>query len=314
MEFGFKITTNGRTLLAACAATGAGLTITRVEVGQGMAPDGTDLADVHQLYDYVADGAIGDRKHEDDRLHLTVQYSNSENPQQGSFTLSEFMIYALDPDTEQETDLIYASLGSYSQPVPMYDANLQACVFSYPLVFVLSDEINVTVEVPAGLVTYDDLASAVREATRYFGGIVKAISFLIELEDWQISADDNGYLYYADIKDEDITSGHVPAVVLDEASQDVAGDIQMCAAARSYSGYVRIKAKLPPGESISGMLYLIGRASGGGGEPFMEIDPTVPNWAKEENKPAYNANEVGALSAGDLITSEEIDEIVNSIS
>lgn len=261
MEFGFKITTNGRALLAACAALGVGLTITRVEVGQGMAPEGTDLADVHQLYDYVADGTISERRHEEDQLHLTVQYANSEHPQQGSFTLSEFMIFAIDPETEQETDLVYASLGSYSQPVPMYDPNLQASVFSYPLVFILSDEITVTVAAPAGLVTYDDLASAVHEATRFIGGIVKSIPFLIEPEDWQVGDGSSVFNYYVDLEDEDISAEHVPDVVLDEASQDVAAGAHMCASALSYKGYVRIKVKRLPADDISGMLYLIGKAS-----------------------------------------------------
>lgn len=36
-----------------------------------------------------------------------------------------------------------------------------------------------------------------------------------------------------------------------------------------------------------------------GGSPVMEeTDPTVPNWAKQENKPAYTPQEVGALPAG----------------
>lgn len=261
MEYGFKITTHGRALLAACAALGEGLTITRVEVGQGMPPEGTDLEDVHQLYDYVADGAISERKHEEDLLYLTVQYANSEHPQQDSFTLSEIMIFATDPETEQETDLVYASLGSYSQPVPIYDPNLQASVFSFPLKFVLSDDINVTVAAPAGLVTYDDLTSAVHEATKLIGGIVKSIPFLIEPEDWQVGDGSSAFNYFADIEDADISTEHVPDVVLDEASQDVAASTLMCASALSYNGYVRIKVKRLPADDISGILYLIGKAS-----------------------------------------------------
>lgn len=35
-----------------------------------------------------------------------------------------------------------------------------------------------------------------------------------------------------------------------------------------------------------------------------ELDPTVPGWAKEENKPAYNAGEVGAVAEADNISLE----------
>lgn len=36
--------------------------------------------------------------------------------------------------------------------------------------------------------------------------------------------------------------------------------------------------------------------------PIIETDPTVPDWAKEKNKPTYTAAEVGALSEGTLDT------------
>lgn len=35
--------------------------------------------------------------------------------------------------------------------------------------------------------------------------------------------------------------------------------------------------------------------SGGGGGIAQETDPTVPAWAKQEKKPTYTAEEVGAL-------------------
>lgn len=276
LDYGFKLTTNGRAVLAACAALGTGLIITRVAVGSGSVPFGVDLADVHELYDYVADGSIGERKHEDNRLYLTAQYANNENPQQETFSLSEFMIYALDPETEQETDLVYATLGSYTQPVPAYNAGYPASVFSFPLVFVLSDEIEVSVTAPAGLVTFDDLEEAVRDATRHLGGIVKSIAFQIDPEDWSVGGGGSGYPYYANIEDADINSEHVPDVVLDEASQDVASGFRMCASARSYAGYVQVKAKLLPTASVSGMLYLIGKATAGGEGGGYEL-PTATN-------------------------------------
>ena len=40
-----------------------------------------------------------------------------------------------------------------------------------------------------------------------------------------------------------------------------------------------------------------------------ERDPTVPEWAKEDQKPAYSASEVGALSVDDEITAAEYSTI-----
>ena len=41
--------------------------------------------------------------------------------------------------------------------------------------------------------------------------------------------------------------------------------------------------------------------------PFTETDPTVPDWAKQQQKPTYTASEVGALPAGTKIPSKTSD-------
>ena len=44
---------------------------------------------------------------------------------------------------------------------------------------------------------------------------------------------------------------------------------------------------------------------------YNEIDPTVPQWAKEPNKPHYNASEVGAMAEGSAYLKSEVDAMVN---
>lgn len=44
---------------------------------------------------------------------------------------------------------------------------------------------------------------------------------------------------------------------------------------------------------------------------YNEIDPTVPSWAKEPNKPHYNASEVGAMAEGSAYLKSEVDAMVN---
>ena len=111
MEYGFKPTTNGRALIAACGALEQPLKLTRVTFGSGLVSEGTNLADQHQLVAPVADGTIGERMHENDRLYLSVQYDNSKHPEQAAFNLAEFIIYAMHPETQTETDVAYATLG-----------------------------------------------------------------------------------------------------------------------------------------------------------------------------------------------------------
>ena len=45
---------------------------------------------------------------------------------------------------------------------------------------------------------------------------------------------------------------------------------------------------------------------------YDEIDPTVPQWAKEPNKPHYSASEVGAMVEGSAYTKEETNALLNA--
>lgn len=164
MDYEFKVTTHGRSILAACMDSHTSPRVTRVDVGSGVIAEGVNLADQHELINYVAPGAIADRHHENDRFYMTVQYANSEHPNVDTFFMGEFIVYAIDPDTGNETDMLYATLGSYIQPVPKFNAALPASIFDFPLVIVISNELEVSVEAPAGLVTHEALNQVVSRA------------------------------------------------------------------------------------------------------------------------------------------------------
>ena len=160
MKYAFKPTTNGRAVIAACGGLSKPFRITRAAVGSGLAPEGVNLADVHELYQYVTEAAISEYRHEGDRLFLTVQYANGEHKDTPDFILSEFMVYVEDPESGRETDLLYATLGDFGQPVPAYTEGIPESVFSYPMVLTVSDEIEVQVFASPGIVTPDVLENA----------------------------------------------------------------------------------------------------------------------------------------------------------
>lgn len=70
-----------------------------------------------------------------------------------------------------------------------------------------------------------------------------------------------------------------------------------------------VSLKTPSG--LISIANLGGTSSGGG--TLVEVDPTVPTWAKQDNKPNYNASEVGAVSLNDTLSLNEIDSIFNAI-
>lgn len=161
MDYGYKITTHGRAVLAACLDLGRPLKLTRAAVGSGLADKDEDLAKVHALVRYAAEASIADRRHEEDRLFLTVRYSNLDHPDVETFTLSEFMVWAEDPETGRETDFLYATLGDFRQAVPGYSEHFPASVWSYPLVLVVSGELQVLITASPGLATTIDLQEAI---------------------------------------------------------------------------------------------------------------------------------------------------------
>ena len=165
MDYGYKVTTHGRALLAKCLDLGKPLKLVRAAVGSGMMDADEDMAKMHSLIHYAAPAAIADRRHEVDRLYLTLQYSNQDHPEVGAFTLSEIMVWAEDPETGQETDYLYATLGDYRQPVPAYSSGFPASVWAFPLVLVVSGDLKVEITASPGLVTSLDLQEAIDRLT-----------------------------------------------------------------------------------------------------------------------------------------------------
>lgn len=260
MECGYKLTTNGQELLAACAALGEPLQLTRVCVGSGMVSEDTDLADVHELVSYVADGTLGERYRENNCLHLAVQYDNSAGGDAEGFTLSEFLVYAIHPETEEETDLLYATLGDARQPVPAYNASLPASIFSFPLVVVVSDEIEVSITASPGVVTHDDLQNLLNEGVI---GVTRT-TIIIPAAGWGDTPEEDAaveeYPLCLDLEMDTITELMTPIVTIYPAYLPVARKCGMCQSARTMDGVLRLYAESAPAEDLTADLTLAGGA------------------------------------------------------
>ncbi|MBQ9347320.1 MAG: hypothetical protein IJT94_08295 [Oscillibacter sp.] len=247
MDMGFKPTTHGRNVLIACMDSGGVLKLTRVAVGKGLIPEGRDLADQHELVDYVADGAIGDRRHENNRMMLSVQYSNKGHSTVPMFYLREFMVYAKNPDTGEETDLIYGTLGDYAQPVPPYVQDMSPAVFNLPLTIILSDEIEVHISAPAGLVTYAELAELVRQ-----------VDITIPKTGWVLDQNAQGlYPFYRDIPVEYVSARMIPTLTTHPESDTVVRNCGFSPRVQTMVNAIRVYArKIPTGDIKASLLLL----------------------------------------------------------
>lgn len=281
MDYGYKVTTNGRNLMAALMALGSGLTLTRVAMGSGTVEDGTDLADVHELISYVTDGTIGGRSHQDDLLNIAIQYANSANPDQPTFYLAEFMVYATDPETGEETDLLYATLGDYKQVVPAYSSGAGSTVFNFPLTLVVSNDIDVTISAPAGLVTYDELEAAVATAAEEImermqpgWSVCGALDLTIPVSGWVESNSGSAeYAYVCDVEAEGVTSAMIPSGAVLPGYFAIASKAGMLGGCEARNNCLRFySATIPDADILARVnLFRMGGSGGGGGS----VDPGV---------------------------------------
>ncbi len=255
MDYEYKLTTHGRAAIAACLALETPLRITRVGFGSGMIDEGKELADQHELLNFVSDGAITERRHEDDRLFLTLQFANQQHPDVKTFLLSEFMLYITDPVTGKETDLLYATLGDYPQPVPAYNPKYPSCVFNFPLILILSNEINASVLAPVGIVTYSDLNAVIDVIA------IRRLDVTIPVSGWA-SGTAPGYAVQCDIPVPSAAERMIPFLTVlpvGAASADACG---LAPFTETREGVLRVFARKAPTTAIPASLALAGDASG----------------------------------------------------
>lgn len=251
MNYGFKVTTNGRALLAKCIALEQSLILSRVSVGSGHISEDTDLADMVDLVQYVADGRIEHRKHEGQQFSFTVQYANSDHPEVGMFYLTEFAVYAKDPENRTEVTLLYATLGDYQQPVPAYSEGLPPSVWDFPVMLVVSDKIDVSVGSPAGFVTYTNLEREVQDACKKYGTQIRLLELTLTPTDWtQDDVPNDMYTYHCDIPAENVTENMVPIGAIKSEYTLAANQAGMLSGCETLDGCIRFFAKCVPKQDI----------------------------------------------------------------
>lgn len=141
--YGFVITEKGLELDAKLRA-GEQLTLTRVMVGDGAVPDGTDPRALTDLISPFAQATSTAPVAVGNTTKLTVEYRNDMN---GGLDrdryISEYGLFAQDPDAG-EILYLYASLGDSPEPVRAYRDNEPVTVRRYPVSIIVADGVDVT--------------------------------------------------------------------------------------------------------------------------------------------------------------------------
>ena len=142
-----------------------------------------------------------------------------------AFMLGEFIVYAINPATGKEEDLLYATLGDYLQSIPPYAIGFPTGIWQFPIVLIVSDEINVSVTAPAGLVTYSDLIKLFNSRA---AGAAK-MDITIPASGWAKDQDTGGaYPIHMDIASTDITEAMIPMLTIIPGSLEAARVCGLC--------------------------------------------------------------------------------------
>lgn len=148
------------------------------------------------------------------------------------------------------------------------------------------DAYDALLETVGGKATHADLENLKEELSE---------SIIAEAEDWKV-VDGNGNIIFS----VDLTGAHTTNLTLDGQSVEdmIDGKVdKVDGKGLSTNDFTNeYKEKLDGLENIA----------------FEESDPTVPAWAKTENKPIYTADEVGALSKDTPLFSGDYNDLENA--
>lgn len=143
-KYGFVVTDKGRELIAKLVA-GQTLNITRVMVGSGTVDEDVEMTKLTTLVQPVALGTSTIPKYDGASVTMTAEYRSDLNGGlDHGFWLSEFGIYAYDPDVG-EIMLYYGSLGDYPQYVSA-KSDTGVDVRRFPVCIVIGEDLGVTVD------------------------------------------------------------------------------------------------------------------------------------------------------------------------
>lgn len=155
--YGCAITDEGRNLIAKVLVSDY-IHISRIMVGQGVCPDDQDFSSVTDLFDPVAQATSNTPIIKDGILKMKIEYRSDLNGGLDyGFWLSEFGIFALDPDTGDEILFLYASLGDAPQYVKS-GATPGIDVRRFPVSIVIGKDVGVIMDFnPELWLTEEDL-------------------------------------------------------------------------------------------------------------------------------------------------------------
>ena len=160
MGYAYHMTRAGYALQAKLFAEGGDVHITKVEVGSGTPPEGTDFGALTGLIERRARATSTEPRRTGCAVNLEIEYrSDLDGAPDEAFLITEFGLFALDAEGK-EALILYGDLSDFPESaVPL---KYGGCVRRYPVHLEIGPAANVTLGYPAGAwVTHEELTQAI---------------------------------------------------------------------------------------------------------------------------------------------------------
>lgn len=277
----FVVTAAGRNLFAKLAATQQPIEISEIMFGTGKVPEGTtteELMDRTGLVAPLAPGTSTTPVYNGNILSMVLQFRSDLNGGlQQTTWLYEFGVFLVDPDGG-EVMALYGTLGDYPDSVLAYEEGKAITVRDYPIAVIIGAASEVVLDYSASaFITSEEAEELIEAAVSALGGGgvgLTTVSISIPTEAWVKDEGATGrFVYYADVENEAVSTSHLPDVILDNNSLDIASYCGMSPTVQvAEEGKLRFMAQEIPSGPITGTCRLWnpdGGSGSGGGDSYV---------------------------------------------
>lgn len=278
MGYASTLTQAGFALQAKLFAEGGDLHITRVAVGSGVPPEGTDLTELTGLFHEVARATSTTPIRRGCAVDFWIEYRPDLAPEiTEAFLITEYGVFGLGAGGEERL-LFYGDVSHF--PETAVPARYGGSVRRYPVHVEIGSKAGAVLDYPAGAwCTYEDMATLANALA------IRQIGIEIPAAGW-VKESLGGYPYRLTLPVEDVTEDMIPSVTVLPEGEAPAVACGLAPFANTVEGGVVFAANTPPGGKIPARLTLLRDSTGlvlstqGGSQSLPVASETTPGIVK----------------------------------
>lgn len=254
MGYASTLTQAGFALQAKLFAQGGDLHITRVAVGSGIPPEGSDLTERTGLVQERSAATSTTPIRRGCAVDFFIEYRPDLNPQiTEAFQITEYGVFGLGAEGEEQL-LFYGDVSHF--PETAVPAQYGGSVRRYPVHVEIGAKAGAVLDYPAGAwCTYEDMAALANTLA------IRRADLTLPTEGWTEQAGER-YPCRVELPVEGVTAETIPEATVLEDSEEAALACGLSNVAQTGEGVVIFRAEVVPSQEIALSVALLRDSSG----------------------------------------------------